>query len=416
MTKEEFEAAVAAAGDGGKQLKSLDTLVRRDAGGKLVAQPYHDAYGTELGVAAGNLVEAAKLAEDAGLRRYLQLRADALLTDNYRPSDFAWLDMKDNTIDMVIGPIETYEDGLFGYKASYEAYILVKDKQWSRRLARYTALLPSLQRALPVPEKYKREKPGSDSDLGVYDVIRYAGDANAGPKTIAINLPNDEKVQLEKGTRRLQLKNAMRAKFDKIMLPMARMLIAKDQLPHVTFDAFFANTMFHEVAHGLGIKNTINGKGAVREALRDQASWLEEGKADVVGLFLITKLKARGELGEANLMDNYVTFLAGIFRSIRFGATEAHGIANLVRFNYFRKLGAFSRDEATGTYRVNFDKMQAAVNSLSEKIIRLQGDGDYAGAVKFVKEMGTISPTLAADLKRISAAGIPVDVIFNQNQ
>ncbi len=414
MTKKEFAAAVATAGDGGAQLKSLYTLVRRDAAGSLVAQPYHDAYREQLGIAAGALAEAAGLAEEPGLRLYLKLRSEALLTDDYRRSDFAWMDMKDNIVDLVIGPIETYEDKLFGYKASYEAYILIKDVEWSQRLERFAALLPELQRGLPVPEKYKKEKPGTDSDLGAYDVIRYAGDCNAGAKTIAINLPNDETVQLEKGTRRLQLKNAMRAKFDKILIPMAKLLIADDQLSRVTFDAFFANTMFHEVAHGLGIKNTITGKGPVRQAMRDKASALEEGKADIVGLYLVGKLKERGELGDGDLMDNYVTFLAGIFRSIRFGASSAHGIANLVRFNYFRKLGAFSRDETTGTYRVNFDKMREAVNSLSEKIIRLQGDGDYEGAVRFIREMSVIPPALASDLDRVGKAGIPVDVIFEQ--
>ena len=281
--------------------------------------------------------------------------------------------MKDNTIDVVIGPIETYEDQLFGYKAAYEAYILVKDKQWSRRLEKYAAMLPALQKGLPVPSQYKQETPGASSDLNAYDVIMYAGDCNAGSKTIAINLPNDEEIQLIKGARRLQLKNAMRAKFEKILVPIADVLIADDQRAHVTFDAFFANTMFHEVAHGLGIKNTITGKGTVREALRDKASALEEGKADILGLHLISTLHSQGELGDADLMDNYVTFMAGIFRSIRFGASSSHGIANLIRFNYFQQAGAFSRDQATGSYRVNFEKMQAAVESLSEKIIQLQG-------------------------------------------
>lgn len=411
MTREEFEAAVSAAGDDGKAFTSLYTLIRRDANGKLIAQPYHKAYGVLVKAAARNLREAAQLAADAGLRRYLELRAEALVTDIYQPSDLAWLDMKNNTLDIVIGPIETYEDRLFGYKAAYEAYLLIKDKEWSRRLDKYAAFLPELQRDLPVPDQYKQEIPGTDSQLNAYDVILYAGDCNAGSKTIAINLPNDEEVQLKKGTRRLQLKNAMRAKFDKIMLPIADLVIAEDQRKHITFDAFFANTMFHEVAHGLGIKNTITGTGTVRQALRDNASALEEGKADVLGLYMITKLHQRGELGKADLMDNYVTFLAGIFRSIRFGASSAHGIANLLRFNFFREAGAFSRDAATDRYRVNLDRMQLAVNSLSAKILRLQGDGDYEGAARFVETMGTIGKDLESDLQRIAAAGIPVDIL-----
>ena len=230
--------------------------------------------------------------------------------------------MKSNAVDVVIGPIETYDDALFGYKAAHEAYVLIKDREWSERLARYAKLLPGLQRGLPVPEAYKREKPGTDSDLNAYDAVYYTGQANAGSKTIAINLPNDEQVQLKKGTRRLQLKNAMRAKFDRILVPIGEELIAEDQREHIEFDAFFANVMFHEVAHGLGIKNTINGKGTVRDALKEQAGALEEGKADILGLYMITRLQQQGELPDADLDDNYVTFLAGIFRSIRFGAGQ----------------------------------------------------------------------------------------------
>jgi hypothetical protein len=379
-----------------------------------VASPYHDAFAPQLKVAAAKLREAAKLADDPGLRKYLGLRAQALLTDDYKASDIAWLDMKTNTVDVVIGPIETYEDALFGYKASYEAYVLVKDKEWSKRLARYAALLPGLQTGLPVADEYKREKPGTDSDLNAYDVVYYAGDSNAGSKTIAINLPNDEDIQLKKGTRRLQLKNAMRAKFDKILVPIANVLIVEDQRSRIKFDAFFADTMFHEVAHGLGIKKTLTGKGMVRQAMKDQASALEEGKADILGLYMITKLLEQGEYKDTELVDNYTTFLAGIFRSIRFGAASAHGVANLVRFNFFEKAGAFTRDAKTGAYSVNADAMKKAVDALSEKIIRLQGDGDYDGAVRFAQEMGTMSPTLKADLARL--AGIPVDVVFEQGK
>ena len=414
MTKEEFEAAVAEAPDGGAALKSLYTLVRRNVDGKLIAQPYHEAFEIQLREAAARMREAAALAEDAGLRRYLEMRAEALLTSEYQASDIAWLDMKDNAIDFVVGPIETYEDRLFGYKAAFEAYVLVKDKEWSGRLAKYAALLPDLQRGLPVPDEYKRESPGSDSDLNAYDAIYYAGDCNAGSKTIAINLPNDEEVQLKKGTRRLQLKNAMRAKFDRILVPIANLVMAEDQRRHVTFDAFFANTMFHEVAHGLGIKNTINGRGPVRQAMRDKASVLEEGKADIVGLHMVTRLHEQGEFGQADLMDNYVTFMAGIFRSVRFGAASSHGVANLIRFNYFQQAGAFRRDDTTGLYRVEFDQMRKAVNSLSERIIRLQGDGDYDGAVRFIDELGVMGPGLESDIARISQAGIPVDVVWEQ--
>lgn len=409
MTKEAFEAAAVA----NPELKSLYTMVRRDEAGNLVAIPYHVFFAGHVQRAAEKVRAAAALADDPGLRRYLELRADALLDDEYRESDFAWMDMKDNTIDVVIGPIETYEDQLFGYKAANETFVLVKDQEWSRRLARYATLLPMLQRGLPVPERYRQETPGADSDLGAYDAIYYAGDANAGSKTIAINLPNDEEVQLQKGTRRLQLKNAMRAKFDEILVPIADVLIAGDQRAHVTFDAFFGNTMFHEVAHGLGIKETLTGRGTVREALRDHASAVEEGKADILGLYMVTALQEAGEL-DVDLMDNYATFLAGIFRSVRFGSASAHGRANMIRFNFFKEHGAFERDEATGTYRVHFDKMQEAMNALSERILMLQGEGDYEAVAAFVEQYGQMDPQLQADLDRLAAQGIPVDVVFEQ--
>jgi hypothetical protein len=275
-------------------------------------------------------------------------------------------------------------------------------------------MLPALQRGLPVPEAYKAEMPGTDSDLNAYDVIYYAGDCNAGSKTIAINLPNDEQVQLEKGTRRLQLKNAMRAKFDSIMMPIAAELIAPEQRRHVTFDAFFADTMFHEVAHGLGIKNTVNGKGTVRDALKELGSGIEEGKADVLGLYMITRLHEQGELGGA-LEDYYVTFLAGIFRSVRFGAASAHGQANMLRFNFFVDRGAFARD-GSGHYRVDMPKMRQAVDELSGVLLKLQGDGDYAGVAQLTKELGVIRPQLQSDLDRLSSRAIPVDVAFTQGK
>jgi hypothetical protein len=414
MTKDEFEAAAKRSPAAGKTLRSQYTVVRRDSAGALVAIPYHQAFSDRVAVASAKLIEAARLADDSGLRRYLELRARALETDEYQASDLAWLDMKNNTVDVVIGPIENYEDQLFGYKTSNEAFVLVKDKDWSARLARYAAMLPSLQRELPVAPAYKREQPGTDSDLNAYDAVYYAGDANAGSKTIAINLPNDEQVQLKKGTRRLQLKNSMQAKFDKILRPIADELIVEEQRRHINFDAFFSNVMFHEVAHGLGIKNTINGKGTVREALKEQHGALEEGKADILGLYMITRLNQRGELQGQNLDDNYVTFLASIFRSIRFGASNAHGRANAAQFSFFDERGAFSRDSASGRYRVDFAKMRSAVDELAGQILRFQGNGDYAGVSRFMAEKGKLPPTLQQDLQRLGSKGIPVDIVFEQ--
>jgi hypothetical protein len=414
ITREEFEAALDAPNDVVTAMRSLYTLVRRREDNSLYPLPYHEAFAEQVNVASEKLAEAAALADDPGLRLYLELRSEAILTDEYRESDMAWMDMKENTIEVVIGPIETYEDGLFGYKAAYEAYVLIKDREWSERLSRFASLLPDLQRGLPVNDAYKREMPGTGSDLNAYDVVYYAGDANSGSKTIAINLPNDEVVQQEKGARRLQLKNAMRAKFDQILVPIAQELIVDDQQQYITFDAFFENTMFHEVAHGLGVNNTINERGTVREALREHASAIEEGKADILGPYMVTKHREQGHLTEGTIEDNYVTFMAGIFRSVRFGASSAHGRANMVRFHFFEEHEAFSRDETTGKYRVDFDRMQAAMEALSELILTIQGNGDYDAAGGLLEEKGMVGPALQAELDRLSTLGIPVDIVFEQ--
>ncbi|MFC2090292.1 Zn-dependent hydrolase [Bacteroidota bacterium] len=408
MTKEEFEAFK------GSGKESLYTLIERDQNGELAVVPYHIAFKDQVEKAASLLLEAADLAEDEGFENYLRLRAEALLTDEYYASDIAWMDMKDNDIDFVVGPIENYEDKLFNYKAAHESFILIKDKEWSEKLAYISSLLPDLQKALPIEKKYKMEMPGSDSDLGAYDAVYYAGDCNASSKTIAINLPNDERVHLEKGSRKLQLKNAIRYKFEEILVPISNVLIAEDQREHIKFDAFFENTMFHEVAHGLGINNTINGKGTVRNALMEQYSALEEGKADILGLFIVTKLAEMGEAGEKDLMDNYVTFMASIFRSVRFGVASSHGKANMIRFYYFQEYGAFARDNETGTYRVDFEKMQSAMNSLGEMILTIQGNGDYEAAKSLVSEKGFIRQDLQNDLDRLQALNIPIDIVFKQ--
>ena len=416
MTKEEFDSAAATSKARGDSLKSLYTMVRRDANGRLTAVPYAKMFAKEHEAAARKLLEAAKLAKDPGLRTYLTKRAAALRTDDYQPSDYAWMAMKDNTLDIVIGPIETYEDELFGYKAAHEGVVLVKDKTWSARLAKYTKVLPALQKGLPVADAYKRDPVGTASDLNAYDVLFYAGQANTGAKTIAINLPNDEVVQQKAGTRRLELKNAMRAKFDVILVPIAKALIADDQQALINFDAFFENVMFHEVAHGLGIKNTIDGKGTVRAALKERAGALEEGKADILGLHMVQVLNAQGELGKEDIRSNYVTFLASLFRSMRFSAADAHGRANIAAFNFLQRMGAFTRDSATGRYRVDFDKFRAGSDSLAATILTFQGDGDYAGVGAFQQSYGVVTAQAQGDLARLAALKIPVDVIFDQGQ
>ena len=391
---------------------SLYTLLTRDGKGNLTTVWYHDAFKAEVTKASDLLKKASALAENKGFKKYLELRAEALLTDDYYESDMAWLDMSGNLVDLVIGPIENYSDQLFGYKAAHESFVLIKDVEWSDRLSKYAQFLPQMQKDLPVDQKYKQETPGLKADLNAYDVVYYAGDCNMAGKTIAINLPNDERVQLKKGTRKLQLKNAMRAKFDEILVPISKVLIAHDQRQYITFNAFFANTMFHEVAHGMGIKNTITGKGPVRKVLKEKYSAIEEGKADILGLFIINKLYEMGEF-QTELKENYVTFMAGIFRSVRFGASSAHGMANMLRFNFFLKKGAFTRNE-DGTYSVNFEEMQKASKELTQKILKIQGDGDYEAAKKWIETDGIIPAQLKEDLDKVNSMGIPVDIYFEQ--
>lgn len=405
MTKEEFEAWE------NPDKTSQYTLVCRDEQGNLQTVWYHDAFANKINKAADLLKKASTLAADKEFAQYLELRAQALLSDDYYYSDMAWMDVRNNNVDFVVGPIENYTDGLFGYKAAHESFILIKDQEWTKKLSRYVALLPELQTKLPVDPKYKQEKPGSDADLAAYDVVYYGGDCNMASKTIAINLPNDERVQLQKGTRKLQLKNAMAAKFDKIVVPISNVLVAPEARENVKFDAFFANVMFHEVAHGLGIKNTLDGKGTVRHALKEQYSAIEEAKADILGLFLVTKLSEMGEYTNTTMEENYTTFMAGIFRSVRFGAASAHGKANMIEFNYLANEGAFTRD-ANGLYNIDFPKMKLAVEKLGGAILKAQGDGDYEFVKNWIATDGVIKPELQADLDKLAGSGIPKDIWY----
>ncbi len=409
MTKEEFDALK----DPNKT--NLYTILKRNANGQLEVVWYKDFYKEKLSKVIDLMKQAQALAEDAGLKKYLTERIKAFETDDYLASDMAWMDMKSSVLDFVVGPIENYEDRLFGYKAAYEAFVLVKDKKWSDDLAKFTKMLPALQAELPCDPKFKQEVPGTDSDLNVYDVIYYAGDCNSGSKTIAINLPNDERVHLAKGARRLQLKNAMKAKFDKIMYPIANLMVDSAQLKNIKFEAFFSNVTFHEVAHGLGIKNTINGKGNIRQALKEQYSGWEEAKADILGLFMVQKLVERGEITGITVEDAYTTFIIGTLRSVRFGAASAHGKANMMCYNFFEANGAFTKN-AEGKYVIDMPKAKAALEQWAALILRVEGEGDYEFAQKYLNENSVIKPALQADLDKVNNAGIPRDIRFNQGK
>jgi len=407
MTDEEFNALPE------EQRNHQYSLIRRDENGKLVMVPYHEAYKEQLARVDTLLEKAIALAENEGLKNYLIARREAFRTDDYYQSDMIWMDMKDSPLDFVVGPIENYDDALHGIRCSQEAYVLIKDEQWSNDLSKFAAMLPEMQKLLPCDEKYKKEVPGTDCDINVYDVVYYGGDCNAGSKTIAINLPNDERVQLAKGSRRLQLKNAMRAKFDNIMIPIAKLMVCDEQVDSVTFNAFFGNTCYHEVAHGLGIKNTVTGRGACRQALGAQYSAWEEAKADVCGLFLTEQLIERGEITNTTVAQNYITFISGILRSVRFGATEAHGVANIMCYNYFYEHGAFSRN-AQGKYVIDVDKAREAARGWAAIIIAMEGEGDMAAAKAYSDKNGKISADLQRDLDAIRDANIPRDIVYKQ--
>lgn len=407
ITAEEFDAFE----DANKN--SWYTVIRRNEDGSLKSVWYHEAYAEEIGRICTLLEKAVTLAEDPGLKNYLEERIEAFKTDDYLESDLAWMDMKDSKIDFVTGPIESYDDKFQETKASYESFILLKDEARSKDLAKFVSMLPALQKELPCAPEYKTFVPGTSSDLNVYDAVYYAGDCNAGSKTIAINLPNDERVHALKGTRRLQLRNSMKAKFDKILMPIGQLIVTPEQQKYLNFDAFFWNVTFHEVAHGLGVKQTINTNESVDAVMGTEKTSWEEAKADILGLFMVTKLIEMGEITNITAEDAITTYIAGILRSVRFGAASSHGKANMMCFNYMEKAGAFSRD-AKGQYVIDFEKAKEAMNGWAALILQTQGNGNIEFATKYRAENGGITPALQADLNKINEAGIPRDITFIQ--
>ena len=406
MTAEEF-----AAFDDPDKL-SLYTVIRRDENGALKTVWYRDEYKEEIEKACSLLEQAIELTENEGMKKYLVERVKAFRTDDYLASDMAWMDMKDCNMDLVIGPIENYDDHLYEAKAAYECFILLKDEKRSANLAKYVGLLPTLQKMLPCAPEYKTFVPGTSSDLNVYDAIYYAGDCNAGSKTIAINLPNDERVHAAKGARRLQLYNSMMAKFDKIMMPIGKVLVAPEQLQYLSADAFFWNVTFHEVAHGLGVKQTVNGKGTVDAAMGSEKTTWEEAKADILGLFMVSKLIDMGEITDITKEQSVATFIAGIVRSVRFGFASSHGKANMMCYNFMEDNGAFTRD-ADGRYVIDFDKAAAAIDAWAALILETQATGNFEFAQKYSSENASIRESLAADIEKVNGAGIPRDIVFD---
>lgn len=392
---------------------SMYTILRRNTDGSLYTVPYSQAYTTDLEAAASLLREAASITNDKDFANYLQLRANALLSDNYFDSDLALLDLKNNKLEFLIGPVEDIEDRFLNTKTSFEAYMLLKDKDASEKVHKYVSLLPELQKTLPVSEAYKNYEPAV-SDMYIYNAIYYAGFCNAGGKTISVNRPRDPRVHMKKGIRNMQFKNIMKHKFEKILQPISKVMIDDEQQQHVKFESFYLNNLFFEIAEGMGMVQTLNNKGTVKEALKSYYNVINTGKADILRLFLISKLHEMGEVKECEIMDNYVTFMADLFRSVRFGTGHPQGKANMIRFYFFQEAGAFTRDNGTGKYHVNFAQMKSAIAELTTRILLIQGDGDYNAAKELVEEKGFIRDELKNDIVRIEEAGIPKDLIFSQ--
>ncbi len=406
MTQEEF----AALADPAKN--SPYTLIERAEDGSLRVVPFHEAYAPEIQKICSFLQSAADLTIKPSVREYLLKKMDALRSDNYYESDLAWLDMTDSKMDLIIGPNETEDDQLLGRKASYGAFVLLKELKKTAEIDQLTAMLPELQASLPCPDAYKTFVPGTESDIYAYDALYYAGNYNAGIKVIAVNLPYDERVQAEKGTRTVLLHNIMKEKFNRIVFPIGNLLIVGDQTAHLNDEAFFWNIVFREVAHGLGVKETVNGKGTVAEALGNEALMIEEIKGNVVGLYLACKLIDEHRLwGIVTKEDALTTFIASLVRSERFGEGSALGRANIIIYNYLVETGAIDRNEA-GRYVIDYAKAQSSVMALASEVLSIQATGDFEAARALQEKYGKLSMVFKGDLRNIRLEGIPADLRF----
>ncbi len=385
------------------------SIIRRKGDG-LEAIPYNQYYQADLERAAGLLLEAAAASPDPRLQRFLRLRAKAFRTNDYYESDMAWMDLGDGLIEVVIGPYEVYEDGLMGAKAAFEAFVCLRDPKASAELATIMAAVPELEKKLPLPAKYKVASRGQESPLSVVVEVFTAGDTRAGVQTLAFNLPNDERVRQAKGSKKVLLRNVAEAKFSKILLPIARQLLAAEQVADVTFGAFFNHTLLHETAHGMGpgILTLPDGtKTDVNRQLRELYSVIEEAKADMLGLWGSHELIDSGTLPKAMERPIYASTLAGFFRSVRFGAHEAHGKANLIQFNWMLRHGGISQDP-DGRFRVNYDRIRKVCEDLVRRLLVIEAEGSYAEAKKLIDEYGQMPKAL--ELALAGLKGVPVDI------
>jgi len=393
---------------------SMYTVIKRAEDGSLYTEPYHIAYKENLEKAAKLLKKAAELSENKEFANFLNLRADALLNDDFYKSEIFWMDMESNNIDLVIGPIGFQEDRFINTKTDYEAYLLIKDFEWSNKLKIYSQTVPEIKNQLQLDDNYKKQILFTKTNIGVYDAIYYGGWSNAGAKMISINHPKDGRILMEKGSKKLQFKNVMKAKFDKVLQPISNILISENERKNIKFDAFFINNLCYEIADAIIVKTTVNNKGPVKDALKDYYPTINALRADILEQFILTKLHEKGVIKEVELLDNYVIFMANILRSVRFGATISQGSSGVIDFNVLQDMQAFSRDEKTGTYMVNFDKMKSSIEKFSVTIMKILAEGDYDAAKNLIESKGTMQPVLQEDLKRINAAGIPTDIVFEQ--
>lgn len=408
MTKEEFENFVQAHPDQKEQFESTFTIIQRD-GGLLKAVPYHQAYKPLVDQVSQLLQEASALTDDASLKKYLDLRAKAFLTDDYFDSDMAWMDLSGD-LEIVIGPYEVYEDKLYNYKAAYEAFLCIVDHEESKKLATVSKYLNQMEANLPIPNSYKNFNRGSSSPIKVVNEIFSAGDTKAGIQTTAFNLPNDERVREAKGSKKVMLKNIARAKFDKCWIPIVNTILAPKPLKHVSFDAYFNHVLMHEMSHGLGPGNITLSDGTrttVAKELKELYSVIEECKADVLGIYNLKFLIDKGVFPRDMEYSIYASYLGGMFRSIRFGINEAHGGGVAIQFNYYMEKGAF-RLTKDGKLDVDAKKIYPAVKSLAHELLMLQARGDYAAAQKLMEKYRVMSPVMQKIID--SLKDVPIDI------
>lgn len=411
LTREAFEAYLRQHPESKESFESPYTLIRRSGAG-LEAVPYNAAYKDYLEPMAKALREAAGITANPSLKTYLIHRAEGLLANDYYQSDCDWIDLKDNVPEIVIGPFEVYEDGLNGIKASYESFVYINDLEEMKKIKGYLRYVDEMQKSLPVDKKYRDAAvTGLESPLNVVYEIFTAGDTKAGIQTSAFVLPNDERVREKKGTKKVFLKNMMEAKFNKSLIPISQRVLAPEDVPFVSFDAYFNEVVLHEIAHVLGVNYITLPDGAkttVNKALKDLNSAIGEGKADIVGLYAVRLLMDKGWMAKDRKKEVYTTYLAGLFRAMRFGAKEAHGRGTLVQFNFLREKGAILYDPATDTFRVDMAKIEDAVRDLAARFLIVEGDGDYQKAARFLEKYGQLEAFTENALKKL--ADIPVDI------